>query len=112
MCDRTGRTDLFCLYLKGKSRIKSVSVLLMYLNKKHELADVYYTDPKRYFISGLYPGRINIVLKTGNGGTVDRLWDVERCACLCCDYVHNRQHNVERYAKVHKEMYPNMELLR
>jgi hypothetical protein len=42
---------------------------------------------------------------------VNRLWDVERCHCLGCDYFHNRHHNIETYAKVHKEMYVNMEAL-
>jgi hypothetical protein len=41
----------------------------------------------------------------------NRLWDVERYHCLSCSYFQNRHHNIEIYAKVHKEMYVNMEAL-
>jgi hypothetical protein len=60
---------------------------------------------------GLYLRRIDIVLKIGDGVTVERPWDVERCLCLGCDYFHNKHHNVEIYAKAHKEMYANMQTL-
>jgi hypothetical protein len=36
---------------------------------------------------------------------------VERCLCLDCDYFHNKHHNIEIHAKVHKEIYANMEAL-
>jgi hypothetical protein len=62
-----------------------------------------------YFIHGLRPRRIDIVLKTGDGVTVDRPCDVERCPCLGCDYSHNKHHNIEIDAKGYKEMYGNME---
>jgi hypothetical protein len=84
---------------------------LTYFHDKHELIDLYCRDLIRHFIYSLYPGRIDVVLKTGDGGTVNRLWDVERYPCVGCDYFHNRHHNVEIHAKVHKEMYVNAEAL-
>jgi hypothetical protein len=65
----------------------------------------------RHFIHGLYPGRIDLVPKTGDRVIIDRLWDVEKCPCLGCDYLHNRRHNIEIHAKAHKEMYTNTEAL-
>jgi hypothetical protein len=84
---------------------------LTHLDKKHELTDVFCRDFMRAFVHGLYPGRINVVLETGDGITVNRLWDVEKCPCLCRDYFHNRHYNVEIHAKVHKEMYANVQTL-
>jgi hypothetical protein len=84
---------------------------LTHLDKKYELIDMCCKDLIRHFIHDLYPGRIDIVLKKGDGVTVDRLWDMEKCPCLGCDYFHSRHNNVEIYAKVHKEMYANMEAL-
>jgi hypothetical protein len=66
----------------------------------------------RHFIHGRYPERIDVGLKIGDGVTVTRLWNVEKCSYLGCDYFHNRSHNVEIYAKGHKEMYAKMEALR
>jgi hypothetical protein len=88
-----------------------VSGLLRHLDKKHELTDVCCKDLMRHFIHGLYPGRINVVFKTGDRVTVSRLWDVERCPCLGCDYFHNRHYNAKIHAKRHKEMNVNMEAL-
>jgi hypothetical protein len=53
LCRRICRKELFCPYPKCKVGIKSISALLKYLDKKHELADVYYKDLMRYFIHGL-----------------------------------------------------------
>jgi hypothetical protein len=61
----------------------------------------------QHFIRGLYPRRIGVVTKTVDGITVNRLWDVERCPCLGCDYFHK----VEIRAKVKKEMYANIKAL-
>jgi hypothetical protein len=61
-----------------KAEVKNVSALLKHLNKKHELTDLCCKDLMRYFIYGLCPGRIVIILKTRDGVTVARLWDVER----------------------------------
>jgi hypothetical protein len=105
------RKDTFRPYPKCKAEIKFVSVLLTHLDKKHELSHVCCKDRIRYFISGLHPGRIEVVPKTGDWITINRLWDVERCPCLSCDYFHNTYHNVEIHAKVHKEMHANMEVL-
>jgi hypothetical protein len=60
----------------------------------------------------LYPGKIKIVLKTGNGITFDRLWDAERCPCLGCNDFYNRHLSIQIYAKMHEEMYANMEALK
>jgi hypothetical protein len=111
LCHRICRKDLFCPDPKGKAEIKDVSALLTHLNKKHELSNVYCKNLRRHFIHGIYPGRIHIVLKKRDGVTINRLWDVERCPCLGCDYFYNRHHNVEIHAKVHKEMCANMEAL-
>jgi hypothetical protein len=73
LCHRIYRNDLFCLYPKCKAGIKNISALLTYLNKKHELADVCCKDIMRHFIHDLYPGRIDIIPKTGNRVTVNRL---------------------------------------
>jgi hypothetical protein len=63
------------------------------------------------FIYGLYPGRIDLIMKTGDGITVNKLWDVERYPCLGCHYFHNRYHNVEIFAEVDKEIHTNREAL-
>jgi hypothetical protein len=65
----------------------------------------------RYFRYDQYPRRTDIVLKTGDGVKVNRLWDVERCPYLGCDDVHNRHHNVKIHSKVHNEIDANMEAL-
>jgi hypothetical protein len=39
------------------------------------------------------------------------LKDVERCACLGCDYFHDKHHSVEVHAKKHEEMYATMQAL-
>jgi hypothetical protein len=111
LCHRVCRKDLFGPYPRRKAEIKNISALLTHLDKKHELADVYCKDLMRHFTHDLYPGRIDIVLKTGDGVTVDKLWDVEKCPCLGCDYFHSRHHNSEIYAKLHKEMSTNTEAL-
>jgi hypothetical protein len=79
LCHRICKKDLFCPYPKCKAGIKNVSFLLTHLNKKHELADVCCKDLVRHFVHGIYPDRIDIVLKTGDGTTVDGLWGVQRC---------------------------------
>jgi hypothetical protein len=84
---------------------------LTYFDKKQELMDVYCKDFMRHFLHGIYGAGIDAVLNTADGVKVDRVWDVESCPRLGCDYFHNRYHNVERYAKVHKEMYASMEAL-
>jgi hypothetical protein len=84
---------------------------LTHLDKKNKLTDVCCNKLIRHFIYGLSPGRIDVILKTGDGPTVNRLWDVERCPCMGYDYFHNRHHNTEIHAKVHKKMYANMEAL-
>jgi hypothetical protein len=94
-----------------KPEIKNISGLLPHLDKKHELTDVCCKDLMPHFIHGLCPGRTDIILKTGDGETANRLWDVERCPCLGCDPFHNRHHNVEVHVKVHTEMHANMEAL-
>jgi hypothetical protein len=68
---------------------------LAHLGKKHELADVHCKDFMRHFIHGLSPKWIDIPMKTGDGVTVNRLWDVERYPCLGCDDFYNRRPNVE-----------------
>jgi hypothetical protein len=65
----------------------------------------------QHFIHSLYPGRIDILLKTGDRVILNRLWGVKKCPCLGYDYFHNRHHNVEVQAKAHKEMSANMQEL-
>jgi hypothetical protein len=65
----------------------------------------------RYFIHSLYPRRADIFLKTGDGVTVNKLWDVEKYPCLGSDEFRNRHHNVEIHARIYKDIYANMEAL-
>jgi hypothetical protein len=109
LCHRICEKRLFCPYPRCKAEIKNVSALLTGLNKKYELADVCYKDLMRHFIQDLYPERIDIILKTGDGVTVDRPWDVKRCFSLGCYYFHNKHHNVEIHSKAHKERYANIQ---
>jgi hypothetical protein len=111
LCHRICRKDLFCPYAKCKAGIKNSSALLTHLTKKHELVDVWCKDLMPHFIHGLSPRRIDIVLKTRHGVTVNKLWDMEMCPCLVCDCFYNRHHNVEVHGKAHKEMRANMEAL-
>jgi hypothetical protein len=94
-----------------KAGVKNAFALLKHLDKNHELADVWCKDIVPHSRESLSPGRIDIVLKTGDGVTVNRLWDMERCSCLRCDSLHNRHYKVEIHPKVHKEMYANMKAL-
>jgi hypothetical protein len=111
LCDRICRKDLFCPSPKCTAEIKSVSGLSAHLDRKHELSDVCCKDLMRCFIHGLDPGRINVILKTREGLTVNRLCDVARCPCLGLHDFHNRHYNVESQSKVQKETYVNTEAL-
>jgi hypothetical protein len=90
---------------------KNVFALLTHLDKKHELLDVCCKDFIGYFRHGLYPGRIDIVLKTGDRVTLNRLRQAKGSCCLGCDYFRNRHHNIEIHPKVHKEIYATMQAL-
>jgi hypothetical protein len=78
LCHPISRKELFSPYSRCKAGIKNVSALLTHLDKKHELTDMCCKELMRCFIYGLYPERIDIVLKTEDGITVNRLWDVKR----------------------------------
>jgi hypothetical protein len=110
-CHRICGKDLFCPYPRCKAEVKSISGIFTHLDKKHELPDVYCKYLRRHVIQGLYPGKVDVFLKTRDGVTVDRLWNVERCPCLGCDYFYNRYHKTEMDAKVRKGMYVNVEAL-
>jgi hypothetical protein len=97
---------------EAQSEDQRLSGLLMQLNNKHELNDVCCKELMRHFIHDRCPGKIDVVLKTGYGVTIDRSCDVKKCPCVGCYYFHNRHQNVGIQAKVHKEMDANMEALR
>jgi hypothetical protein len=105
------KKHLFCRGLTWKGAINNVSTLLAHLDKKPKLADVCCEGVMQNFIHGLYPGRIDIALKTGNERTVDRLWHVERSPCRGCDDFYHRHHSVKTHDQVHKEMDAHMEVL-
>jgi hypothetical protein len=111
LCHRICRKDIFGLYSKCKAETKNISALLTHLDKKYELRHMRCKNLMRHFIPSPYPGRIDTVPKIGDGATVDRLWDVERCPCLGSNDYHNKHDNIEIHAKVHKQMYANMDAL-
>jgi hypothetical protein len=82
-----------------------------HLGRDHGVREEDTQDLVRFFIGTMLPGRLKMNLQRTNGTQVRGEWNVERCHCPGCRYLHAVDNRIERHFQQHPDMRANIKAL-